>query len=190
MSIPHIVKTSEDQNGNNWCVHYAGFFAPGASMAKKTHCKAGVEYASVAKQAAFTHAYEHSPGSHYTNKQAHPCFKCETHLTDGCPKQQFHTKEENAARTADAESYHQKINVARETILQDLRRRWKEDKGVGITAPVDISRFHQPQTNYFCGAGEMACPICRTGKLQYSRSSYNGHVRAQCSTNNCVAWIE
>lgn len=82
--------------------------------------------------------------------------------------------------------------MAREAILQDLRRRWKENRGGfdGVIAPADISRFYKPQTNYFCGAGVMACPICQTGKLKYSRSTYNGHVHARCSTAGCVAWME
>jgi hypothetical protein len=84
----------------------------------------------------------------------------------------------------------QEINVAREAILQELRRRFKEDRGFGITAPSDISRFHHPQTNYFCGEGTMQCPICRTGKLHYLRSSHNGHVHARCETEGCVTWRE
>ena len=83
-----------------------------------------------------------------------------------------------------------KITVAREAILAELRRRWKEDRGAGITAPHDISRFYQPQTNYFCGSGVMECPICKTGNLRYSRSNFNGHVHAACSTEGCVSWME
>jgi len=81
------------------------------------------------------------------------------------------------------------INVAREGILVDLRRRWKDNES-GVTASSDTSRFYKPQTNYFCGSGEMDCPVCLSGKLKYERSSYNGHVRACCSTKGCVAWIE
>lgn len=80
--------------------------------------------------------------------------------------------------------------AAREAILSEFKRRWKEDRGFGLTAPADISRFYQPQTNYFCGNGIMDCPICRTGKLKYMRSSRNGHICAKCSTPDCVAWIE
>lgn len=80
--------------------------------------------------------------------------------------------------------------MAREAILQDLRRRWKEDRASGVTAPADISRFYKPQTNYFCGQGEMLCPACKTGTLSYERSSYNGHVCARCSTDDCVRWME
>ena len=33
------------------------------------------------------------------------------------------------------------------------------------------------------------CPACN-GKLHLSQSSYNGHVRARCETENCVNFIE
>jgi len=82
------------------------------------------------------------------------------------------------------------VAVAREAILQELRRRWKEDRNSGVVTPRDISRFVQPQTNYFCGGGVMDCPICRTGKLQYTRFEKNGHVWARCSTPKCVDWME
>jgi hypothetical protein len=81
-----------------------------------------------------------------------------------------------------------KVSVAREAILQELRRRFLDREP--ITCPSDISRFSKPQTNYFCGNGKMQCPICKTGTLQYSRSNYNGNVHAKCSTMNCVAWME
>lgn len=80
--------------------------------------------------------------------------------------------------------------TAREAILQELKRRYKEDKNCGVKPAIDISRFFQPQTNYYCGAGKMRCPICNAGELQYLRSAYNGHVTAQCSTDGCVAWRE
>ncbi len=33
------------------------------------------------------------------------------------------------------------IQVARESILQELRRRFLEDRGCGVTAPSDISKI-------------------------------------------------
>ena len=33
------------------------------------------------------------------------------------------------------------------------------------------------------------CPKCK-GKLHLRQSPYNGHVRGQCETQGCVAWIE
>lgn len=87
-----------------------------------------------------------------------------------------------------------KIQLARDAILDELRRRWKDNADRdGVTAPSDISRFHHPQTNYFCGKGEMDCPICKTGKLHYDRSPHNGHVFGCCSGHvgeGCVWWRE
>ena len=39
-------------------------------------------------------------------------------------------------------------------------------------------------------AGSIDCPSCKTGKVSYSVSSYNGHIWAQCTTPGCVNWIE
>lgn len=85
-----------------------------------------------------------------------------------------------------------KIQLARDAILDELRRRWKEQPipDPGISVPRDISRFYQPQKNYFCGMGVMDCPVCNTGRLHYDRSAYNGHVCAQCTTDGCVWWKE
>ncbi|HKS74291.1 MAG TPA: hypothetical protein VJQ82_13905 [Terriglobales bacterium] len=40
------------------------------------------------------------------------------------------------------------------------------------------------------GIGEIPCPCCEGGRLRYSVASYNGHMHASCSTNNCVSWME
>lgn len=40
------------------------------------------------------------------------------------------------------------------------------------------------------GVGEIVCPKCGTGTLRYTVSSYNGHMHGQCSTPNCLAWME
>lgn len=86
--------------------------------------------------------------------------------------------------------FSRKITVAREAILQELRRRWRDEtRGFGVTAPADISRFRHPQTNYFCGRGKMTCPLCN-GVLHYERSPLNGHVMARCETPECVRWME
>jgi len=38
--------------------------------------------------------------------------------------------------------------------------------------------------------GKMECPICKKGTLHYGVSSYNNHVRAKCTTTDCVSFIE
>lgn len=40
------------------------------------------------------------------------------------------------------------------------------------------------------GTGEMPCPCCKDGLLRYSVASYNGHMHAKCSTEDCVSWME
>jgi hypothetical protein len=40
-------------------------------------------------------------------------------------------------------------------------------------------------------AGQIDCPICGGGKVNYSYAgSVNGHIHAQCTTENCVEWME
>lgn len=82
-----------------------------------------------------------------------------------------------------------RVTAARRAIINDLKaRRVAGDKTVFPAS--DTHRFYGKQVHYFCGAGEMACPVCNTGILKYSRSSYNGHVHARCTTEGCVAWME
>jgi len=84
-----------------------------------------------------------------------------------------------------------KTGVARKAIASELKRRGLEKDPKGL--PLDEKNAHRwckPQENYYSGAGVMLCPICGFGKLYYSRAEYNGHVRAECSTNKCVSWIE
>lgn len=39
--------------------------------------------------------------------------------------------------------------------------------------------------------GNIDCPICSAkDSLSYSRSGYNGHIHAKCSTDGCVRWME
>jgi len=81
--------------------------------------------------------------------------------------------------------------VARESIIVDLGNRLKAgDKNVFASQKKDLDRWHLPQTNYVYGAGNMPCPVCKTGILHYQRSAYNGHVHGQCTTTNCVWWRE
>lgn len=38
--------------------------------------------------------------------------------------------------------------------------------------------------------GEFPCPACGTGTVRWSRSSYNGHVHAGCTTPHCFGVME
>lgn len=87
----------------------------------------------------------------------------------------------------------QTILNTRAAILDDLYRRFHDDdKTVKCLDPKNASYWFRPleQRNCFTGAGEMTCPVCKTGKLRYSRSAINCHVCASCSTPDCVRWME
>lgn len=38
--------------------------------------------------------------------------------------------------------------------------------------------------------GEIDCPVCKNGKLRYSIAGVNGHIHANCTTAECVRWME
>lgn len=40
------------------------------------------------------------------------------------------------------------------------------------------------------GTGDLPCPTGCGGILHYSVAAYNGHIWANCSTPNCVRWME
>ena len=87
------------------------------------------------------------------------------------------------------------ILIARKAIMDDLKRRGKErDPNVKPNDKWSGDMYHDEEAttpaHYYTGAGIMDCPVCKTGKLKYSRSSYNGHIHAACTTVNCVAWME
>ena len=39
-------------------------------------------------------------------------------------------------------------------------------------------------------AGNIPCPICTDGTLNYSIAKVNGHIWGACSTKTCVRWME
>lgn len=84
-----------------------------------------------------------------------------------------------------------RLIVARRAILADLKSRaLAKDPTVRPIDQEDAHRWCMPQNNYYSGSGEIACPVCKVGRLRYSRSGYNGHVHAACSTSGCVCWRE
>ena len=105
--------------------------------------------------------------------------------------------DESLARTLEArmaermDGHDAAITSARAAVLNDLKERYiAGDKAVIPLDQRDAARWVGPQLNYFSGQGEMACPVCGAGRLQYWRSGRNGHVHARCSTPGCVAWME
>ena len=88
----------------------------------------------------------------------------------GCDKAQFPTAEEIAAEDAEFQKIFERSMTARQAIVAHLGGPWKR----GMPG----------------SSGQIQCPICTTGNLQFSRAGYNGHIHAACTTEGCVRWME
>lgn len=89
----------------------------------------------------------------------------------GCPSAAFPTEAEIAADKSWIEARLSAFGLARRAIVEALGGPWSKTTPNG-------------------GSGQIPCPVCKTGTLGYSMSSYNGHIHARCSTPKCVNWIE
>lgn len=100
-----------------------------------------------------------------------PCFMRSGVKPCGCDKQEFPTPQEIAAEDAEFEKLFQRTDTARKAIVKHLGGPWKRGmKG---------------------SAGTIDCPICEAKEsLRFTRSGYNGHIHAACTTENCVSWME
>ena len=83
------------------------------------------------------------------------------------------------------------IKNARNAILRDLQARLKAgDANVKLNERSQSEYDEEGARGYISGAGQIDCPVCKVGKLRYSRAAYNGHVHAGCTTQGCVRWME
>lgn len=98
-----------------------------------------------------------------------PCFKDQC-AGCSCEHQSFKTDEEINAEIAELDKRMEATGVARKAIVESLGGHWK--KGMGSSS------------------GNITCPVCTKGRLSFSRSGYNGHIHARCSTEGCVSWME
>lgn len=103
--------------------------------------------------------------------EARPCFCRNGVCPPGCDLAQFPTAEEIAAEDAELAKRWELIGKASDAIVTHMGGPWK--RGVA-----DAS-------------GAIDCPACGTAKaLRFSRSGYNGHIHASCTTEGCVRWLE
>lgn len=89
-----------------------------------------------------------------------PCLgECDT-----CPSREYSTPEEIAAQEAEAMKYISAVMIAMPAVKRAVGRQ----RGA---------------------AGNMTCPVCKTGTLAYFVAR-NRHTSGACSTPDCVQWIE
>ena len=100
-----------------------------------------------------------------------PCFERNGVAPCGCALAEFPTAEERAEEERQTNEYVQRIANARQAIVNHLGGPWKRGK-TGSSQ------------------GEIDCPVCSEGQLRFTRSGYNGHIHARCTTDGCVGWME
>lgn len=129
------------------------------------HYRAMSEHATCSKGVE----YESLRGVEYNKR---PCFRRpdDTGPRTGCDLMEFPTPEQIAEFEAEMTARFERTVQAREAIVEACGGPWKR----GMPGH----------------AGTIKCPCCEDGKLSFSRSGYNGHVHAKCSTDDCVAWME
>lgn len=96
-----------------------------------------------------------------------PCWTKEH--ADKCAKSEYLTKEEAEAQDREWSERLERTGKARAAIVEHCGGPWKR----GMSG----------------SQGTIECPCCG-GKLSFSRSGYNGHIHARCSTEGCVRWME
>lgn len=130
-------------------------------------CAAGVEMATVLKR--------HDPpvklaDGKSTLRLTLPCIPEWNPAGIQCEKCHYPSPEEIAAEEAEMNVRLERVRTAKSAIVAAIGPYTK-----GKTRGCD---------------GSLPCPICKTGRLHYSRAGYNGHIHARCSTENCVSWME
>lgn len=82
-----------------------------------------------------------------------------------CDSASYYTREEAEAREREVAEIIQRIAVARTAIV----------KATGGKRGL---------------SGEIPCPCCDGGIIDYTVAGSNGHIWANCSTKGCVRWME
>jgi hypothetical protein len=96
-----------------------------------------------------------------------PCFgPC-----GGCDKAEYPTLEQLEENRKALNKRLEGIGKARSAIVESLGGPWKR----GMPG----------------ASGAIDCPVCSGQKsLRFSRSGYNGHIHAACTTEDCIRWME
>lgn len=68
--------------------------------------------------------------------------------------------------------------------------RFKKSLADVMAVRADIVENIGPWKKGEAESGQTPCVACKTGTVSFSRSGYNGHIHAACSTPDCVRWME
>ena len=133
-------------------------------MHGKTACDAGVEFASVRVDHEPIQYRRRGEGAVYTASRSFPCVAGLNYVDCGCQQREYYTAAEIEEHERDVHDSFDRSEKA----VKAIRDFAKGRKGIN---------------------GEIECPNCK-GKLKFSIASYNGHIHARCSTDDCVSFMQ
>lgn len=128
-----------------------------------TTCAASVCYRDVGRDHDLIR-YRRPGGAVYTKGYSLPCLAQYNLGGATCDKARFPTAEEVAAEVAESDRSVARMLAARKVIVAHIEATGEQHALI-------------------------PCPNC-DGQLSYSRAASNGHIWANCSTENCTAWME
>lgn len=97
-----------------------------------------------------------------------PCFREGAAVP--CDKRHFPTPEEVAAEVAEHDASWERLKL-----------------GIGAASKHAKEKGFKKGNG---GCGVVPCPVCKTGELNYTVASYNGHMWGRCTTPKCVSWMQ
>lgn len=146
------------------CIHYNG-------MSPNETCKKGHAYLVVARPKN-EEEISASASPIFALYNRLPCV--EKNCVGGCSDYRLPTDTEVAGfdKKIDlfVDKFLKQMNIVRPLILTSVREKGGEKKFI---------------------EGSITCPICEVGQVFYTYHGHvNGHVHAECTTENCVRWTE
>lgn len=142
------------------CIHYNCTVNP--------CCKAGVNYRDLA-----------GPGEAWGKRM--PCHS---------PEYEYGSGQRIELDLANLKVCEKRVEPTPEEIEADRKAMTEGIERIGKVRAAIVARLGGPWKKGMPGrADSIVCPCCG-GSVKFSRSGYNGHIHAACSTEGCAQWME
>lgn len=156
----------------NWCKHFNGL--------QNSKCGKGLDYLELAKPLTGGQKKRHRdnyPGLRIEDTAIRERVPCNLHNNHfSCVGFELPTKQEiiecEEKENDFVAQFLKRLAIVRPVIEADIALRNAEKRTI---------------------SGIIDCPVCndKKGKVRYSYAGdYNGHITAQCTTKDCIQWIE
>lgn len=154
----------------NWCIHYTGLI--NRKCGNHHNFRAKARPLAQAEIELHKENYPNLPTADTAISKRIPCHENNRVRTcsDFCLPTEQEIVEDKAKTDAFITQFLERLAIVRPAIEKDI-----------------ASKNMQKKT---C-RGIINCLICDSGKIHYGYAgSVNGHIHAQCTTKNCIQWIE